>query len=164
MESRKAFAIFALLCSVTLAGCSDGTVGSSSREKVYKVTGKVTMGGAPVANAFVTFAPSGKQPAATGRTDTEGKYTLTTYDPGDGAAAGDYTALVTKEGAAPAAPGGHDPKNTNPAAAGAPTHAAQKSAATSGLLPTKYSAASSSDLKVTVKADGANDIALDLKP
>jgi hypothetical protein len=78
--------------------------------------------------------------------------------------AGDYKALVTKEGAAPTSgvPTGHDPNNK--VAQGGNMHAAQKSAAGSGLLPGKYSTANTSDLNVTVKKDGTNDITLDLKP
>lgn len=165
MNSQKLRAFAALLLACSLTGCMDaGAGGATARQKTYKVTGKVTMSGAPVANAIVTFSPSAQQPAATGRTDTEGKFTLTTYDSGDGAAAGDYTALVTKEGAStlsPTAPG-HDPTGTKPAEVG--MHDAQKPAGPTGLLPSKYSSATSSDLKVTVKTDGANEVALDLKP
>lgn len=164
MDSLKISFSVALLSVLTLTGCTDGAAGGAKREPVHKVTGKVTMSGAPVANAIVTFSPTGQTPAATGRTDDEGKFVLTTYDPGDGAAAGDYKALVTKEGAAPAsgAPVGHDPNNK--VAQGGAMHGAQKSAAATGLLPGKYSAATTSDLNVTVKADGANDVTLDLKP
>lgn len=164
MDSLKLCISAALLMGLTLTGCSDGAAGAAKREKVSKVSGKVTMAGAPVASAIVTFSPGGKQPAANGRTDAEGKYTLTTYDPGDGAAPGDYTVLVTKEGASAtsAMPTGHDPTGAKPVDSAA-MHSAQKVAGPTGLLPSKYSAATSSDLKVTVK-DGDNDIPLELKP
>lgn len=165
MDSLKLYISAALVMGLTLTGCSDGASGAATREKVYKVTGKVTLSGAPVPNAIVTFSPAAKQPAANGRTDNEGKFTLTTYDPSDGAAAGDYTVLVTKEGgsAGNAMPTGHDPVGAKPVDSAA-MHSAQRAAGPTGLLPTKYSSATSSDLKVTVKSDGTNDFPLDLKP
>lgn len=66
------------------------------RVPVYPVQGTVTFKGNPVEGAVVNFVSKGDNPVATGRTDASGKYSLTTYDSGDGAGEGDYVVLVTK--------------------------------------------------------------------
>jgi hypothetical protein len=119
---------------------------------------------------MISFSPKAKQPVATGRTGTDGTYTLTTYDTGDGAAAGDYVVLVTKPQAAPAgsAPlGPHDASSKSTPDASA-MHSAQGAAAAGGdagsALPEKYSRPNESDLKATVKSSGENVLDFDLKP
>lgn len=167
MQTRTALVSLAGLLSLTLVGCGgDGAVGSAPKIKTYKATGKITMNGAAVASAMVTFSPSGQQPAATARTDNDGKFALTTYDPGDGAAEGEYKVMVTKEGApASSGPTGHDP---NKPPSGAAMHAARQStggsAAAAGLLPAKYSSAATTDLNATVDPKETKEYNFDLKP
>lgn len=84
------------LLLAALMGCGGGAEGSAKKVKTYKVTGTVKLLGQPVSNAMVGFAPKEKQPFAMGRTDLEGKYTLTTYSTGDGAAPGAYGITVIK--------------------------------------------------------------------
>ncbi len=161
----------ALILGFVLAGCSsDKPAGDTPRAKVYKVKGKITMAGNPVADAAVTFSPKGEQPAATGRTGADGTYTLRTYDEGDGAAAGDYVVLVTKVAAGGAASpkpaAAHDakPDYSKPLPTpGSSGHAAAPAAESSGL-PAMYSRPDQTDLKATVKTDGSNDFTFDLKP
>jgi hypothetical protein len=156
-----------LVIGLSVAGCTGGAVGSGDRQPVFKVKGKITMAGGAVPNAFVSFSPKGKQPVATGRTGTDGTYTLTTYDGGDGAAAGDYVVLVTKVSASPPTTtlGGHDPKNIP---SGASMHAAQNAAAAAGdagsTLPEKYGRREQSDPNTTVKSSNDNVLDFDLKP
>lgn len=165
MTSKNACYGLVGVIAFALVGCG----GASDRPKVYKVTGKITMSGAPVAGATVTFAPKlpiekPPQPVAIGITDAEGAYTLQTFNPGDGAVEGNYIVLVTKATAAPAATiGGHDPNKVFDAAA---AHA-QATAAMSGQaggLPVKYSSPTQSDLKAKVESGGKNDFPFDLKP
>jgi hypothetical protein len=162
---RSIYGAVALSGLLFLAGCSGGS--SEGRVEVYPVTGKITLNGAPVANAIVSFSPTGEQPAATGRTDGKGVYSLTTYDAGDGAAAGEYEVLVVKESVSPAAsaaPGGHDPN----ARVSTPSvqHSARggRAAAGSGsALPDKYSRRGQSGLEAKVTANGKNTFDYDLK-
>ena len=145
-----------------LAGCGAGAaVGDGTQQPVYPVAGKITRNGAPVPDAIVTFSPRGLGPEAYGRTDQEGKFTLTTYAPADGAGAGEYLVLVVKTAPAAAVPVMHGPDFDSTKIASKPAAAAP--AANPGLIPVKYASLKTTDLKATVKADGPNEITLDLK-
>lgn len=79
-----------LCAAVTIcAGCrGDGTV---------KVSGLVTLDGAPLADVQVNFdSPTGKGRPSTGITNGEGKFMLTTGKPNDGALPGEYKVTVVK--------------------------------------------------------------------
>jgi hypothetical protein len=62
------------------------TVGCG-RADMGRVSGLVTFGGKPVADAVVSFRPQNR-PMAFGRTDATGRFTLNTYSKGDGAVKG----------------------------------------------------------------------------
>jgi len=86
-----------LLSCLTVAGCSGGA------PPTHKVTGTISMNGQPVADAEVGFIPAaeaGELKPARGRTDSDGRYTLTTYltptQQVNGAMAGPYQVTVTK--------------------------------------------------------------------
>lgn len=163
MSLRSACLATCCLTSLALLGCSGGSGGA---QKVYRVTGKITMNGGPVANAAVSFSPLDKQPVAVGRTNASGDYTLTTYVAGDGAAAGKFTVLVYKDGGGGDAPvSGHEAYNSGVFDPGA-SHAANKKAGggSTSALPAKYGAADQSDLKAEVKPGGPNKFDFDLKP
>lgn len=59
-----------------------------------KVSGTVTWQGTPVPDAVVQFLPTSK-PGAGGRTDAEGRFSLTTLKPGDGAYVGQGRVTIT---------------------------------------------------------------------
>ena len=66
---------------------------------MYKVSGKVTLDGVPVAGAGVHFEPTSESGAAgaqgaDGITGADGVYNLTTYTTNDGAVPGDYKVSV----------------------------------------------------------------------
>lgn len=59
------------------------------------VSGTVTKDGKPVSGGTITFAPKGEEgkasgKPATGEVQSDGTYTLTTYDDGDGAVIGTH--------------------------------------------------------------------------
>ena len=172
MDLLRSSCTAAILVGLFLAGCSGKAVGEKGRVPVYKVSGKITMAGSPVANANVIFSPRAGQPVALGRTDSAGQYTLTTYDAGDGAAEGDFVVLVNKSAAQTAvAPSiSHDPQKPNANAFDADAaHAARGAGAASAeadsALPARYTRVDESDLRATVKANGPNDkVDFDLKP
>ncbi len=96
----KTHVVFLILfaCLVPL-GCSSD---NSSRVPVYKVTGKITYKGAPVAGADVTFNCTEANRSAFGRTNEEGVYKLTTFSSNDGAVDGKHS--VTVQQAPPSKP------------------------------------------------------------
>lgn len=59
------------------------------------VQGEVTLDGQPLAGAKVMFMPQAGGRPLEGTTDTAGKFRLTTNQPNDGAAAGEYVVTVT---------------------------------------------------------------------
>ena len=95
MAVRFKFAIpvlaIAFVASV-LAGCGGG----STRLETVAAEGVVMLDGEPLADADVALSPE-KGPTATGRTDAEGRFKLTTYLPGDGAVVGDHIVTVNKQ-------------------------------------------------------------------
>jgi hypothetical protein len=93
------------LAVILIAGCGGG----SANPKTYPVTGTVMHQGAPVTDASVTFSPvdaSGQ--AATGQTDSAGRYVLSTFQQGDGALPGEYTVRVVKYDRSPTVAGSSD--------------------------------------------------------
>lgn len=78
-----------LLSLIAMSGCSKGGI------KCYPVHGSVNVGGKPADGVRVIFCPVAAPPELqkrlpTGLTDSEGKFTLTTFTDGDGAPAGEY--------------------------------------------------------------------------
>jgi hypothetical protein len=142
-----------------LAGCG-GAEGDEGRVDVYEVTGTVTMDGKPVSGATVSFSPKDKQPAAVGMTDDSGAYSLTTYESGDGAAAGNYTVLVTKPPEASAGPSGHDAFVSGKPPA---SHSGASQNAPASSLPVQYAAADTSPFSYTVKEE-ENTFDIKLEP
>src|SRR5262245_689213 len=85
--------------SLTVAGVlAFGCSSSTGRAPTYPVSGTVTMKGQPLAAATVVFVPAdgATQEPATGITDAEGKFKLSTFLADDGAQAGDYRIKVSK--------------------------------------------------------------------
>lgn len=71
-----------------LAGCGGGDDGRPER---VPVSGTVMYNGKPLENAGVTFVPKGEgKRSATGATDAQGRYRLTTFDTNDGAIIGNH--------------------------------------------------------------------------
>jgi hypothetical protein len=84
----------AVAISVALAGCGDGRIAT------YPVTGTVLVDGRPAEGAVVICVPtSTSEPEADrlrpfGVADAQGRFTLKTFEPGDGAPAGEYKVLI----------------------------------------------------------------------
>jgi hypothetical protein len=82
---------------VVFSGC-----GGSNEYETTPVSGVVTCQGKPVGNATVNFTPlldASRAPGQRGRpalglTDKDGRFTLTTYNDGDGAIVGKHTVTV----------------------------------------------------------------------
>jgi hypothetical protein len=163
---KRCLLVIGMLCSLGLIACSGGE-GGEDRVKVYPVTGKITLAGSPLPGAIVTFSPVDPKvgKVALGRTNDAGEYTLKTYEPGDGAAEGEYEVLVREAGASS---GGEDPEAAHEQysqGGGPSSHAGGRAGgSTDSLLPERYSIPGKTDLDATVTAGGENKFDFDLKP
>lgn len=92
--TRVAWAVVTV-CAMCAVGCA-----GESRPVPVKVRGQVLVGDNPVADARVTFHPTGEGKAVSwlpvGTTDADGWYELTTFTEKDGAPAGDYRVTVSR--------------------------------------------------------------------
>lgn len=164
---NRVFSLIFLLGTGTLAGC--GTATDANQQPVYPVTGTVTMFGAPLADAMVAFAPLESQPTAIGRTDSEGKFVLTSYDYGDGAAEGKFKVVINKSAPAPAtsdsgaAGGGGDHEAAEEAAGSHDAESASGAAGADQLVPPQYTTSTDTPLSADVKASGENNFTFEIK-
>ncbi|MCY2991580.1 MAG: hypothetical protein NTY19_27460 [Planctomycetota bacterium] len=99
-----------LVCGLILVLPLVVACSNSGSVTTAKVRGKVTYQGNPVPGAVISFAPQAEAGAAgsrgaTGTTDAEGKFTLTTYKAGDGATVGKHYVTVGSEDANKPLPG-----------------------------------------------------------
>jgi hypothetical protein len=160
-------------------------IGCSAGSPTEKVSGIVTLDGAPVEAAAVTFVPddpaTGK--SAAGITDKDGKFTLTTNVGGDGALPGSYKIQVTKY---ETPDGGHSPYGAQPSeepepapnrpmteeeenalmaqgytAAAAGPKGPTRTQAAKNNLPAQYATIATSGLAYTV-VEGDNNVTLEL--
>jgi hypothetical protein len=85
--------------TIWIAGCGPSYVRPETGAKPHPVTGQVLIDGTPAEGVLVTFIPEGGPAkdarAATGLTDEEGLFTLSTYNPEDGAPAGKYQVTLS---------------------------------------------------------------------
>jgi len=92
---RSGLCLAALLIAL-VPGCGKKEI------QLYPASGKLLMGGKPAAGVFVTFVPveAGQDDQITrsfATTGEDGSFTLSTWQPGDGAPAGDYRVTLLYE-------------------------------------------------------------------
>ncbi|MGL6073431.1 MAG: hypothetical protein ACRC8S_04635 [Fimbriiglobus sp.] len=90
--------IFSLLTLAFVIGCGGSSTPIEGAPQAHPVSGVLTMKGAPMAGAIITFYPlasKGKYDAAPSAiADQDGRYKLTTYSTGDGAPTGEYRVTI----------------------------------------------------------------------
>ncbi len=94
--------------AVALACGTFALVSGCRREqpRVVPVSGQVRYAGKPLAEAKVLFVPQAGGRPATGDTDQQGRFRLTTFERGDGALVGEHAVTVFPPGSAgPGMPG-----------------------------------------------------------
>jgi hypothetical protein len=140
-----------VLAAPAVGGCSADPM--PQRPKLVPVHGVVRFNGKPLEAARVTFSHTTAGVSAYGDTDAEGKFTLTTFQPGDGATPGKYQVAVVKAQVTghPTAP--NMPPVFRPGAAPHPRW----------LIPQKYANLATSGLTAEVNEAGDNEVVLDLK-
>lgn len=128
------------MISFTAIGCGDA---NKDLPPTVPVTGKVTYQGQPISNGLVTFIPSNGSKPASGQTDKNGEFTLSTFGREDGAVFGKHKVTIKayKEG-----------QDVSLVPADKLSYA----------VPKKYVEEATTSLEVEVKKD-SNDIVLELK-
>jgi hypothetical protein len=87
MLNRSHLFLLLGLCLSMLTGCGD------DRPSRVPVSGKVTIDGQPVTSGSVSFQPQLGRVAG-GQLDEQGRFTLTTFDKGDGCVPGKHAVTV----------------------------------------------------------------------
>ena len=136
MKISRILSVLAL--SLLVAALATGCGGNP---KTFQVGGTVTYRGKPVEGASVVFFPTGARPAA-GKTDAQGRFTLLSYKPGDGAVLGEHVVCITKTIPDPKA----DPKLLK----------------SIFVLPECYNTPLKSPLRAKIAADGPNEFKFEL--
>lgn len=140
----------AVLLVVLLCGC-----GGPKHPPTYAVQGVVSVGGKPLPDATVSFIPSSGQSPANGRTDASGRFTLTTFAPGDGAMEGSYGVAIMKfEKIEAGSAVDVSDANYDPNAVSSPPR---------NLLSKKYASPQTSGLTATVVSGQENSFEFDLE-
>ena len=149
-----------LLALAVSSGCGGGV---EDRPPTFPVSGTVAYNGSPVEGATVSFMMEGAPRAATGVTNKDGKFQLSTFALNDGAVVGTHTITVMKDDPSKGDGPSDDALLKDPnALAGQMEKMAEEADNFKGVLPQKYSAMSSSPLSETVSEDGANEFILQL--
>lgn len=132
------------------SGCGGDKI--RGEHPVYPASGVITYKGNPLAGARVVFYhEDSAKPPARATTDDVGKFTLTTYNPKDGAVPGKYTVTVHKmEGTNLGEDEVIDPK------VGAKIQARS-------AIPPRYGVKAQSGLTAQITEDGLNEFKFDLK-
>jgi len=133
-----------LALALVTTGCGGG---DANMPKLGKVSGKVTYKGQPVTSGHIVFTPAAGKGGETGQTATgeinsDGTYSMTTFNTGDGAILGQHVVTVTVR-----EKGSED--MGKPDAQGRINYSLPKA-----VTPTKYSSVESSPLRCTVVESG----------
>ena len=143
-----------LSCSAFLAGCGD----SGDGPPIAPVSGTVTVGGEPRGGLVVTFYPEVGGRPASGKTEDDGTFVLTTLNTADGAPVGTNKVAITGGGSG----GAYVSDIEGPPMPGMPGYDAYMKAESEKIDP-KYANAESSGLVYTVPEDGFDDLEIKLE-
>ena len=154
LHSMYTPAILALALCV-LPGCGGG---GPDRPTMAPVSGTVTLDGKPLAGANIRFFSEDQSAeTATGVTDGEGKFQLTTYNTNDGAVPGAYKVAVSMIQSGQA---GNVPETEPDALNPPPAEMAEPDSGESSIPP-QYLSPDTSPLKQTVM-EGPNEFTIEL--
>ena len=151
MSAYQLVYIVSAALSLAAAGCVEQK--RIERPKVVHVGGVVRFHGQPLEGATVFFANAGANISATGTTDANGHFTLTAFEPGDGAAPGKNQVSVSKVQMPPV------PQDQSKAPVFRPGGMPKPKP----LIPSRYGSLATSGLTVEVPETGTDDLVVDLK-
>jgi hypothetical protein len=154
-----------LCCIVVTASSLLPVIGCSGekkweRPKLVRASGVARYNGQPLEGAYVTLTNPTTGLSAYGRTDAEGKFTLSSFEPGDGAAPGKYQVSVSKVQLAGPATAPVDRAHLE----NAPPPVRRGSAPPEWrwLIPKRYGSEATSGLTVEVPESGSDTLAIEL--
>ncbi len=134
-------------------GCDSDPGPVAADEPSVPASGTVTFRGQPLAGYQVVLMPDGDRRPAMGVTDSEGKFTLGTNSPGDGAPAGKSKVAVVWAG----------PETTVDAVEQSAIDDPSKMPKPSVVIPEKFSNPETSELTAEVPEAGTNALKFDLQ-
>jgi hypothetical protein len=140
MMSRRLAAIGVAIVLVGVLGCPQPGA------ETLKVTGTVTYNGQPIEGVNVGFLPDSGRGAG-GVTDASGRFTLSTFEPGDGAVPGTHKVVITEPSEDEPMPGTEEAENWTPP---------------EPRFPAKYGDPSKSGFTATVERGKPNDFTFDM--
>ncbi|HID75213.1 MAG TPA: carboxypeptidase regulatory-like domain-containing protein [Planctomycetaceae bacterium] len=162
MELRMRYFWVLLVLTGMVLGCA-----GSDRPETVPVSGTVTLNGQPLAGAHVVFTlkEGGELAKATGTTDSQGKYQLSTFGENDGAVPGSYVVTITKTAGGMEGSEEMDAEDPSELYGEAMEAAARGEEVTEGEseIPAKYGDPQQSGLEATVTKGGPNEFNFDLK-
>lgn len=143
-----AFCSLAVAAVWSLAGCGVSEPPGPKQLPIVPATGVVTYNGAPLANATISCQHADGEAAASGKSDSSGKFTLKSYGDKDGAPAGSYKVAVSVSAVQEVEPGVLAPEP--PGGFKSP-------------IPAKFGNIAESGLTLEIPAAGSTDLKIDLK-
>lgn len=160
----RSLAVLAGPALLWVLGCSDDGMG-----KRYPVSGTVKYKGEPVAKAVISFVPKAGGVRGASGAISNGSYSLTTLNPGDGAFPGEYMVTVDAREVDQGAVDAETAKVVSKKNKGdmkimmpIPELQAKGVKTAKSSIPTKYQSTGSTDLSATVK-EGSNSVDFELK-
>jgi len=138
-----------LLIPVLLCGCGSDYTPQAEIFKTVSASGVLTFKGKPLSGFIVTLHPSGEQRTASGTTDAEGRFTLGTNAPGDGAVAGNHKVSVIWQ----------PPEDDG---LGSTVEDPQKMPKPPLEIPAKYASPDTSGISLEIPESGSSELKLDL--
>jgi len=148
---RIHFSVLVAALMALVTGCNQGKDRwAAKRPQTVPVSGIVMYKGEPVEKAQINFVPaSATDSAAYAISKADGKFTLSTFETGDGAPPGSYQVTVNKK-SVETIPNPNDPS-------GPPQGSKEVS-----YLPQKYGSLSTTTIEITVPESGTKDVVIEL--
>jgi hypothetical protein len=151
MLTNRLITIFPVGFWLIFAGCTPGgDHWTNARPPVYKAAGRVLLDGQPLEGVQVVLHCQELDLTATGRTDQSGRFTLTTYNEGDGFVEGTHSVSLSKRI--------WEEKRTRYDSPDEP----QKVLIPKETLPKRYTDAATSQLTATIEKRGKNQMEFQL--
>lgn len=151
---RRTFCVaFISVACFSVIGCSGGQAENPDWPKRYRASGTVTYQGKAIEGAEVTFTSKADNSTGVGKSDSSGRFYLTTHIEKDGVVAGPQQVAIRRVNVVD-----KTPKDVDVSAGGVALPPE-----ITWIIPEKYSIPNKSGLTADVTEAGPNDFKFDLK-